>query len=210
GLPMLTTFIAVAFIYVLLSFSSFAIKGVAFFNWADLSHDDGEENMGGLQVNAFYAPVSHFVNIPTLYENPATAAEEVTLDSSVNGFTFDVGKMFLKLYLTLETGEIIDEPQGELDGQSFKHIANCFYPGSKAEALSFMKAVNNSNMIFVFSEANGQMRTIGSEAFPARVKASATTGKAIADRKGISLEIFSYGYTPAPIYDGPIPLTPAI
>jgi hypothetical protein len=204
------TFIGVLFVYALISFSPLSSQGYAFFNWADLSHTDGDENMGGLQVNAYFAPITDFANIPVLYITPTTAAEEVTLDSSIDGFTFLSTKNFRKLYLTLETGEVIDEPQGELDGQSFKHLANSFFPGSKPEALAFMKAVNNSNMIFVFVEAGGQMRVIGSEAFPARVKPSATTGKGIADRKGISLEIFSYGYTPAPIYDGPISLTPAI
>jgi len=62
-------------------------------------------------------------------------------------------------------------------------------------------------MVFIFEEASGgNRRVIGSRAFPARCKPSFTTGKATADRKGMTLEIWSYGYTPAPLYDGVIRL----
>ncbi len=207
-LPLLPTAVAVSASYAILSFSM-PINGYAFFNFIDLTWEDGAKNMGGLQVTGYYAPISHFENIPKLYANPSTPSEEVTLDSSTTGFTFLIGKNFLKLYMTLETGKIDDEPQGEVDGQSFVHKAEIFYPGTKPEALAFASQINNSNMLFVFLESDGQRRVIGSEAFPARCKPKTTTGGKTADRKGITLEIWSYGYTTSPIYDGDIPLTPA-
>lgn len=206
NIPLDATFLAVGGTYLLLALSDMP-KGVAFYNFADLDWSDGAKNMGGLQVTAYYAPISHFANIPTLYANPATAAQEVTLDSTTTGFTFKVGKKFLKLYLTMETGVVEDEPQGEIDGQSFVHKATVIYPGTSAEALAFAAAVNNSNMLFVFIEADGKRRVIGSEAFPAKCKPKITTGTKTADRKGMTLEIFSYGYTPAPLYEGDIDLT---
>ncbi len=179
-------------------------------NLSDLTWADGKENMGGLKVIGYYALISDIANFPELPLNPATAVEEVTLES-VTGFTFNTGKNFLKLYSTQETGAVISEPQGEVDGQSFVHKANIFYPGSEVEAMAFMKAVNNANMVFVFEEASGgARRVVGSAAFPAKCKPSHTTGAKTADRKGMSMDIQSYGTTPAPFYTGAISLTPAV
>ncbi len=179
--------------------------GVLMFNFADMTWADGEENMGGLQTIGYYALIADIDNFPELPDNPSTAAEEVTLEASP-GFTFESGKNFFKLYSTQETSEVVDENQGEVDGQSFVHKATIFFPGNKAEAFAFAKHVNNSNMVFIFLEADGTRRVIGSRAFPAKCKPSFTTGKATADRKGMTMEIQSYGYTPAPFYEGVIRL----
>lgn len=174
------------------------------FNFTDLDWSDGAKNMGGLKITGYFALIADIDTFPELPTNPATPAEEITLSGS---FAMKVGKYFHKLYMTMETSEIKDEVQGELDCQSFKHSAEVFFPGTSAEALAFAANVNNSSMVFIFQEASGgNWRVIGSAAFPARCKPSFTTGKATADRKGMTMEIFSYGYTPAPLYDGIITL----
>jgi hypothetical protein len=180
--------------------------GIFMFNFADLEWADGAKNMGGLKTIGYYAPISEIDNFPELPANPATAADEVTLESSP-GFTFLLAKYFRRLYSTMETSEVKDEVQGETDGQSFKHSAEIFFPGTSVAALAFAANVNNTNMVFIFEEASGgNRRVIGSRAFPARCKPSFKTGKKTADQKGMTLEIFSYGYTPAPLYDGLIHL----
>ena len=174
-------------------------------NYENLEWADGTPNMAGVKVTGYYAPIADVDNFPELPENPADVDEEVTLES-VTGVTMQTTKNFLTLYSTQETSEVVDENQGEPDGQSFVHKATVFYPGNKANAMAFAKHVNNSNMVFIFEEATGSRRVIGSRAFPAKCKPSFTTGKATADRKGITIEIMSYGYTPAPFYTGAIPL----
>ncbi len=183
----------------------FSKTSLAMFVFANLPWADGEENMGGLQVIGYYALIADVDNFPELPSNPSTAAEEVTLEASP-GFTMESSKYFYKIYSTLETSEVVDENQGEWDGQSFVHKATIFYPGTKVEALAFAKNVNNSSMVFIFLEADGKRRVVGSRAFPAKCKPAFTTGKATADRKGMTLEIQSYGYTPAPLYEGVIRL----
>ena len=174
------------------------------FNFADLEWADNKKNMAGIKTIGYYAPVSEIDNFPELPANPTTAAQEVTLDGR---FTFLSSKFFRKLYLTFETSEIKDENQGERDGQSFKHIAEFFFPGTEAEALAFAANVNNTGMVFIFEEVSGgNRRVIGSRAIPAMVKCSFTTGKAVTDRKGMTVTIEGYGYTPAPLYDGVIEL----
>lgn len=174
------------------------------FNFKDLDYADNSKNMGGIKTIAYYAPVSEVDNFPELPANPVTAAQEVTLDGR---FTFNVGKFFRKLYITMDTSEVKDENQGERDGQSFKHTAEFFFPGTSAEALAFAANVNNTGMVFIFEEVSGgNRRVIGSKAIPAMVKCSFTTGKATADRKGMTVTVEGYGYTPAPLYDGAIQL----
>lgn len=178
--------------------------GLVLFNFADLEWSDNKKNMGGIKTTAYYAPVSEIDVFPELPANPATPEDEVTLDGR---FIFDSGKFFRKLYLTMETSEVKDENQGERDGQSFKHTAEFFFPGTEAEALAFAANVNNTGMVFIFEEiSGGNRRVIGSAAIPARVMCSFTTGKATADRKGMTVTVEGYGYTPAPLYDGAIQL----
>jgi len=173
-------------------------------NFADLLWGDGLENMGGLKTIGYYALAADIEIWPSLPANPATAAQEVTLEGH---FRMKTDKHWYKLYSTMETNEMMDENQGEWDGQSFVQKATIFYPGTKADALGFAKLANNSNMIFIFEEmSGGNRRVIGSKGIPAKVKPSFTVGKATADRKGMTMEIQSYGYTPAPIYDGVIEL----
>lgn len=179
--------------------------GVLFFDFANLTWPDGSENMGGLQVIGYYCPISYIDNFPKLPTNPTTAIEEITLESAT-GFTMQAGKFFRKIYSTMETSEVVDENQGENDGQSFVHKAEIFFPGTTAESLAFARNVNNTNMVFIFMDIQGNRRVIGSEEFPAKCKPSFTTGKATADRKGMTMAISSYGYTPAPFYTGKLDL----
>ena len=184
-------------------------KNVLMLTWSDMSWADGSKNMGGLKTIAYFAPISSIDNFPELPANPSNEEEEVTLES-VTGFTFLTSGLFYQFYSTQDTSEVVDEAQGEPDGMSFVHKGTIFHPGTKAEALAFAAKVNNTNMVFVLVEATGNMRVIGSKAFPAKCKASVASGKATADRKGVTIEIQSYGYTPAPLYTGPISLTPAV
>jgi hypothetical protein len=173
-------------------------------NFEDMLWSDGQENMGGLKTIGYYCLWADIDEWPSFPASPTSAAEEVTYQGN---FRLKPGKHWNKLYSTMETSKVDDENQGEWDGQSFIHKANIFYPGTKAEVLGFAKLANNSSMVFIFDElSGGNRRVIGSEGIPAKVKPSFTTGQATADRKGMTLEIQCYGYTPAPLYEGVIEL----
>lgn len=174
----------------------------------DLLWPDGTDNIGGTEVNHYYAPINDILTFPSLPAVPATLAEEVTISDP---FVFKTGKKFLKVYSTLDTGKIDDKSVGEFDGKSFEHIFEFLFPGSRAEALALIRKMNNTNMVFIASEANGQKRIIGSLGFPAKMSLSdVTTGSKTADRKGTSIKVESRGVTPAPIYTGVIPLIAAL
>lgn len=166
--------------------------------FADVDWADGQDNMGGLQTYAYYALYDDITTFPTL------PADSNTLSGS---YVMDASKQFQKIYNTLEAGFVTDETQGERDGVSFKHVMQIFVPGAKADALAFCRFITNSKCVFIGFDAEGQRRVIGSEDFPAEAKPAVTTGQATADRKGTTIEISSFGVGPAPVYNGPIPLS---
>ncbi len=171
----------------------------------DLLWPDGSDNIGGTEVNHYYVPLSDIETFPTIAASPATLAEEVTISDS---FVMKTGKFFHKVYSTLDTGKIDDKSVGEFDGKSFEHSFEFLFPGTRAEALALIRKMNNTNMVFIASEADGQKRLIGSPAFPAKMSMSdVTTGQKTADRKGTTIKVESRGVTPAPIYTGAIPLS---
>jgi hypothetical protein len=166
------------------------------FNFASLAWADGEDNMGGIRTTAYYIPASQVTTEPSL------------VNSELDGdYTLEAGKYFLSFYTTAEVGDVVDEGQGETDGRSFKHKGKLFFPGTKEAALDFCRAANNTGFIFIFVESTGQRRVVGSKAFPAKLSIGTTTGAKTADRKGISIEVESYGYSPAPYFKGIIALS---
>lgn len=180
-----------------------------FFDMLDLSNQlvDGK-NMGGTQKTFYYALAADVDTWPNL---PAAATDLDDANVLEGNFAMLSGKKFFSGYLTLDTGEVVDEDQGEVDGMSYKHIFNLFHPGMKARLLGFMTKTNNTELVFIVPDAEGLYRVVGSEQYPASRQAGegGTTGKVAADRKGAGLSFYSYGNGPAPIYGGTIPLTAA-
>jgi hypothetical protein len=174
----------------------------------DLLWPDGTDNIGGTQVNHYYAPLNDFQILPVVVTPAVSLEDTVTIEDDV---VFYTGHKFFKIYSTIDTGRVADKLVGELDGKSFEHTFEWFFPGTRAKALALITKFANSNMIFIASEADGQKRLIGSTKFPAKLSMSdVDTGAKTADRKGIKMKVESRGISPAPIYTGAIPLTPAI
>lgn len=172
----------------------------------DLLWQDGQNNMGGIQSPVYYALHSEVTNWPTL---PAASADMTQAAKLSGDFQFQSGAGFRSLYTTLDTGVLRSEEQGEIDGVSYRLALELHYPGNQADALGFLAKVKNSNLVFVVYDAEGIARVVGSDAFPAKRDPGvnpSTTGQATADRKGNTIGFFSYANTPAPIYEGAVPL----
>ena len=174
-------------------------------NFGNLTWDEGTENMGGCQQQVFRASVNDIKTFPSLPASPSTMGEVVTLTGD---YVMNTSKKFDEIYVSPNTADVQDDVQGEVDGQSFIHKGSFFHPGTRAEVLGWCAMINNKNNVFVFVESNGQQRVVGSKAFPAKVKPKVSTGKAYTERKGVEVEVTSYGFTPAPIYPGTVPLEP--
>lgn len=169
--------------------------------------EDGQENMGSIRTVVFWAlhgDIANFPSIPSLsgLSNLEDAAK-LTGD-----FTFsDVSKKFGKLYCTEDTGMVESEGVGEKDGRSFKNRLKIFHPGSEAQALGFLRLINNSGGVFIAENAEGVKYVVGSEHFPAKViEGSFTTTETSDGRKGFTMTVECASRMPAPIFEGNFPV----
>lgn len=163
--------------------------------FTNLLHEDNADNMGGIQTIGYFIKESDIETHPPLADDTG---------SLTGNFTLKANKVWKKIYSTMDKGKVESPSQGENDGQSFKHSATIFHPGTKAETNAFMRMINNSNMVFIFLTPEGERQVVGSRAFPAKCKPSHTSGEKTADLKGMTMTIESYGNSPAPLYTGTI------
>jgi hypothetical protein len=166
------------------------------------------ENMGGLTQKVYFGYHADVSAFPTKPAAPTTLEESATLTGDL---VMKAGKRLFEMYLTDDTGEFKIEPVGEVDGKSFVTHLSLFHPGIQKKVLGFMNAAKNDNLVFIVVDSDGQKYLMGDAQRPAIYAASpdgAGTGKATADRKGISME-FTYKTSSLFVYGGSVPLTEA-
>lgn len=162
------------------------------------------DNMGGLPRDFYYCYASDVSIWPTLPNPDTSTVAMADAQMLVGNLVLKPGKYLKKGYMTPEASELRNEEQGETDGMSYKHVLEIFHPGMKKELGGFMRATNNADLVFIFSDAEGQRYMLGSDLFPARRQSggNSATGKKAGDRKGASMQFYSYGNGPCPIYPG--------
>lgn len=170
----------------------------------DIDHVDGENNTGGLQIELKYAKLSDIQTLPVPVKTDPTGTgtfdQLATISADV---IFKPGKTYKTITVTLETGKIDSELQGEVDGKSFMNKLSFTIPGSKAKTLGFASFAKNSSFIFWPTEVDGNIRQLGTEGYPAKMEsAPITTGAKTADFKAGVFTFISAGNAPSPIFTG--------
>lgn len=152
--------------------------------------------MGGTAGSVYYAPASHF----------ATFVLDDTQDEVVlTSYTLKPGKKMGQIYMTRDTGSVVDKEVGEMDGGSFETELEFFHPKIRVEVLRLKALFSNGGFIFFVKDGNGTMRAVGSPDHPAfRMPADINGGKAPKDRNGASFKFSAANARPAPIYEGSI------
>ncbi len=177
-------------------------------SFADLDFTDGEDNMAGTQLIAYYIPVDDLQTIPGYKAAPATLADYATINTD---FVCKAGKNFLKLYASPDTGKVDDNKIEGKDNNSFESIYEFFFPKNDAASLGFQRMAPTTKFVVIVLEADGNKRVLGIKAgVPATIQSIAgTTGTQSAGEKGATFQIKSIQNGPAPLYKGTIPTTPA-
>jgi hypothetical protein len=175
---------------------------------ADILHVSGSDNTAGVQQKVMFAKLEDIDILPQpdVDDSAGSGALDglVTISQNIRMKPY---KKFNELYVTLETGKIDSNSQGELDGMSFKNVLDFFHPGSSAQILGFAQWAKNSDLIFLVPESDGQVRILGHKGYPAKMtKAQVTTGAKGADRKGNGFTFESTRKGPAPIFKGHVDL----
>jgi hypothetical protein len=170
---------------------------------ADFIEQD-ENNMGGLPNEIYVAKAEDVATWPTLPNLTGAQAAQAVL---LGNFALKPGVAFRRVRVTLDTGMLNSEEQGETDGVSYKHMVKVFKSGLHESDLGFLSVTKNTGLVFIVPDANNKKFVVGSQKFPARRQTGGTsgTGEGTTARRGSEVTFFSYGNGPAPIYNGTIP-----
>lgn len=166
-------------------------------------------NMGGITQKVYYGFWKDVLTWPTKPVNPANVEENGVLTGDI---VMKPGTRLFELYITDDTGEFNIESVGEVDGKSFVEHLVFFHPGLQKKILGFINAAKNDNLVFIPTDAEGQMYLMGDEMRPAVYQGAPDgggTGKETAARKGMSCE-FTYKTNSVYVYEGTVPLTEAV
>jgi len=168
------------------------------------------ENPGGCSTEWYWAFWDEVLTFPTLPDISA-AGNPDTKAIYTGAFSMKTGKQFYKGYGTLDTVSVDDQSVGPYDSKSWKNIFKCDHPGVKKLLAGWLRTTQNRPIVIIAKDASGTMRVVGNQLFGAYLaEAKASTGAKAEDGNKASLSFESYGLCPAPIYEGTIPLTPAI
>lgn len=175
----------------------------------DLIHKPGSDNTPGIQQQVFYAPIEDILTLPApdiddSASDTGTFEDLVTITKNI---VLKPGKQFRSIYVTLEDGELKHEGQGETDSMSFKNTLEFAHPGTKPQQLGFAQWCKNNNLVFLVPEVDGQVRVLGTRAYPAKLtSAPGSTGKKSTDGRKTTFTFHSSRKGPAPIFVGKVML----
>lgn len=174
-------------------------------SFGDLIINDGEDNMGGTQLIAYYALESEVRTLPAMAANPDSLEEYGTVAGS---FVMIGDAVFKKLYASPNTGKIDDAKVDGNDSNGYESTYEFFFPSTSAQSIGFQRISGTSKYIVVVVENNGQKRIIGSKpGCPAVLSSAAsTTDVTSGGAHGTTFSFKSYQNGPAPAFTGLVPL----
>lgn len=162
---------------------SCAAGGAAF---APLKWKVGQNNMGGYKPRLLFIPAEAVSAIPTV-PVPEEATDNKDLVTAKGAFTFVTdGPLKQPIYLYSTDGEVEykAEPQGEVDGISYKQTLSFFFPGNLPEMHAFSALVKNTPGYYVIEDVDGRQLMVGQDGLMASTSPSFNGGKSRADRRG--------------------------
>jgi hypothetical protein len=176
--------------------------------FADLDFEDGQDNMAGTQLLAYYIPAGDIETLPGYKDPPSALGDYATVDTD---FVCKTGKNFLSLYASPDTGKIDDNKIEGKDTNAYESIYEFFFPKNDAASLGFQRIAPTSKFVVIVLEADGNKRILGIKpGVPAIIASVAgSSGNQSGGEKGATFQFKSHQNGPAPIYTGAIPLTPA-
>lgn len=176
--------------------------------YADLLGPTGDNNIGGTKQFFLWAPKDDFTTIAKVPNPPVNMNDLVEI---ADDHTFPIDKGFVKIYCTMDRGELNENIQGERDGYSYKAEAKAFYPGDDATALGTFAQMKNQQGIVLIpliqSDGSEKYMQIGIEDLWAEVKGNFGAAKNAEGVKGTELMIESNQPVPY-IYSGNVTLLP--
>ncbi|MBQ9418731.1 MAG: hypothetical protein IJU19_09160 [Bacteroidales bacterium] len=174
-----------------------------------LANEDFCQNkMSGVKLMYFIPQTDVTAINATLANVKTNFVDYVEIGSATmegQAFTVASGKGFAKLYCTKDLGELKYAVQGAgVGSRSFKATLEVFHPSFKKKILGFLGTMINQEMIVVVVLNNGEIHLLGDLYRGAQVAdgVEATSGKAVTDQNGLTLNIEWDTPMPQIFYEG--------
>jgi hypothetical protein len=164
----------------------------------------GANNSPGFGQVVIIARYADIETLPlVLMPTPEGAGDLADLATISSNVITKPGKKFIKLQTNNETTSIVDKIVGETSSKSFESSLELSIPILTAEALGFITAIKNDRIIAWAKDLEGNIRMIGSDAYPCILKdGESNSGKDRGSKKGIMLTLECVATNPAPFFTG--------
>jgi hypothetical protein len=146
-------------------------------------------------------------SFPALPTAPANLAQAGTISDPV---VFISGGQFYPFENIHQKPKLMTEMVGESDSKAFENTGTMVTSGNTPQQIGFLNQHKNADLIVIYEDLDGQARLLGTPDLPAKIEVvSMDSGDAISSAKQLTIEIKAAGHA-APVYTGPIALTPAV
>lgn len=160
--------------------------------------------MPGLSQVMYFASVNDFASIAIPSSSPVTPKEKYTIKTP---HTFKAGKCFRKMYVGIEQSQLQYESLGNRDATGYHIIGTGFIPGDSEDLNYFANEAQGDRFIVVVKRADGKLVQVGTEDFPATIRAVHNSNTVTGDSSGYTVNIEAYSPYKY-LYDATIQLTP--
>ncbi|GAB4042216.1 hypothetical protein [Spirosoma litoris] len=170
----------------------------------DLLGPDGtENNMGGTEQFFYLSSQSNILTFGAPAASPTDPDDKYVITTP---HTMKTGKKFITIYCTIDTSELEQALNGDIDGISFKPTFKFFYPGSAKSLIAFINRVKNDKLVIIVPLSDGTMMQLGGAKFVAYIKPNFKSDKTTGRGKGAEFECYAY-QPDIMIYNAAVPLT---
>lgn len=152
-------------------------------------------------VKALY--MAMHTDVATFPKLPTTRTEFADFAELEGNIVMVEGKLFKKIYVSKDMGELKYKPQGKTGSRSFRASLFIFHPGLKAKLLGMVGAMMNSEFFLAVLLENEDVHILGDKYRGAEFSEDTelTSGKEITSDNGGNLG-FVYDTPTAQIYKG--------
>lgn len=156
-------------------------------------------NASGVKA-VYMAMHTDVATFPTL---PAVRSEYADFAILEGTIVMVAGKLFKKIYVSKDMGELKYKPQGKTGSRSLRASLSIFHPGLKAKLLGMVASMMNSEFYLAVLLENGDLHILGDKYRGAEFSEDTelTSGKEITSDNGGNLG-FIYDTPTAQIYTG--------
>lgn len=170
----------------------------------DVRNCQGKKSLPGLRRTIYLASVRDIVTYPKMPDRNKEGMSLEKIPVYDGNFDLVTGKHFIRIDIINNDGQVQVEQQGTFGSRTFHVTATVNAPGTEEEITGLISEVLNDEVIVLYQQRNGKFRVVGSEAFPAIVNPTQSTGQSATDTNQTTLEIVADDEYPAPFFVGKI------